>query len=833
MVFSKKAKIWITVISIPVVLLIVAAIGLKLYLTSDRLKSMVLPRVKESLHRDVTISDISLAIFPSLAVSIDSLKISNPPGRKFDRENYVVLDNIRLKVNLFALLGGKLDINYIICNHPNIYMEVAENNVNNYSLSSEADTQSSSETSQMQTGSFLVSNLEINGAEFEFVNKKSNSRTKVTGYNQTLSVESKSDRQGILIEGKASFKQLSFGTLTSWFLKEVPGDGNLHVTYVMETDKLAIDDVKMKLNELALTMTGSISKLRAKDMYFDLTIAAPRAAMSQVLSLIPPEMLKATKGLSSSGDVKFLTTIKGAFGDLLTPGVSGSFTIGNGTIQYASLPKSITGINIIGTFEKPEVKPGNKGGGQFAIEKFNALLGTNRLSGSMTVTNFDDPSLRASLNGTMNLGEVKDFYPLDQGTEVSGTMTADASLDGKVKQPQSIKANGNIGFQNVTMKTAASPKPLRNLSGTITFNNHLVESKQLAMNIGESDLSLAFGLKNYLGMISDEAVKSAGKPSATVTLISKQLRTADLISEEKSTTTESKKTTGKQSGLLPGFDIDANVSIGKLVTEKFEFTNAHGTLSISNGIINLKNFSVNAFEGTIRTKGTLDLRDSLKRPFDLDLDIAGVQSNPMLSNFTSFGKNIFGKLTMSTKLKGDLNDTLGISTKTLTGLGKLQISDGKLAGFPLTTKLAEATNLTELREVDFKNWTNAFSIADGRVNISDLKVNSGATDFLVNGSHGLDGSMAYNLTTKLPASVSDRLKLGGTANQLLQFFKDKDGRINLNFTVSGMTSSPALKLDTKAQEEAAKSQLLEQGKKNIDDQLKKKADGLLKLFKKP
>jgi hypothetical protein len=455
------------------------------------------------------------------------------------------------------------------------------------------------------------------------------------------------------------------------------------------------------------------------------------------------------------------------------------------------------------------------------------------MGGSMTVTNFDDPSLRASFNGTMNLGEVRDFYPLEQGTEVGGTLTANVTLDGKVKLPQTMKATGSIAFANVTMKTATSPKPLKNLIGTITFNNQVVESKQLAMNIGESDLSLGFGLKNYMGIVSNDAVKSAGKPSATVTLTSKQLRTADLLSDEKPATAEAKPAEKKQTGMLPGFDIDANVSIGKLVTEKFTFTDARGTVAISNGIITLKNFSVNAFDGTIKTKGTLDLRDPKKRPFDLDLDIAGVQSNTMLSNFTSFGQNIFGKISMSTKMKGDLNDTLGFDRKTLSGTGKLQIADGKLAGFPLTTKLAEVTNLTELREINFKNWTNAFSIADGRVNISDLKVNSGATDFLVSGSHGLDGSMAYNLTTKLPASVSDRLKLGGTANQLLQFFKDKDGRINLNFTVSGMTSSPALKLDTKAQEEAAKSQLLEQGKKKLDDQLKKKADGLLKLFKKP
>jgi hypothetical protein len=85
------------------------------------------------------------------------------------------------------------------------------------------------------------------------------------------------------------------------------------------------------------------------------------------------------------------------------------------------------------------------------------------------------------------------------------------------------------------------------------------------------------------------------------------------------------------------------------------------------------------------------------------------------------------------------------------------------------------------------------------------------------------------------------LKLSGVGGQLLQFFKDKNGKINLNFDVSGMTTSPTLKLNTKAQEDMAKQvleqqkqKLLDQGKKKVEDEVKKKVgEGLKKLFKKP
>ena len=185
---------------------------------------------------------------------------------------------------------------------------------------------------------------------------------------------------------------------------------------------------------------------------------------------------------------------------------------------------------------------------------------------------------------------------------------------------------------------------------------------------------------------------------------------------------------------------------------------------------------------------------------------------------------------MSTQMKGDLNDTLGLNRQTLLGNGNVQMNEGKLVGFPLTSKLADMTNLSELREINFKDWTNAFSISNGRFVVKDLKVSAGQIGLLVGGSQGLDGSLDYTLTVKLPESYASRLSLPGVASNLVQFFKDKDGKLALNFQVTGSASEPVLHLDTHAQQDAAKN-LLQQ---KAGDELKKKAEeGLKSLFKRP
>lgn len=839
MALNKTAKIWIIILSIPVVLIVGAGIAAKLYFTSDRLKALVVPKIEDATHRTVSVGDISLSLFPSLAVSIDDLKISNMAGSSFDRNEFISLDNLKLNVKILELLHSKLEIAYVIINHPVIYLETSKDGKNNYSSSApgeKSNVKVTVSTDNSSSGALLLSNLEINDGEIEQVDKKFDVHMLIKGFHQTANVEMPTGENTFYVKGSTSIESFSYGSMKMWYLSDQPINADEKLSYKVGDDVLTLDGVTVKVRDLPLTISGSVSRLTKPELTMNMTVTSPGAQMTQLLSIIPPEMLKKTQGLSSSGDVKFTMNIKGPSSETMNPGIDGSFSVTNGKVQYASLPKSITNINIAGSFEKPSAPVGKIGGGSFGIEKMTATIGSNDLNGVLHVSNFGDPTVSATFAGTLALDEVKEFYPLEQGTEVSGIMKANISVEGKPKTPQTLKASGSINFQNVVIKTAGSPKPLKNLNGTITFNNQVIESKQLAMNIGESDMNLSFSVKNYLGMVMNDAAQSSGKPSATATLTSKQLRTADLMPEQpaaKGTDTKKGTATKPTGGMLPGIDIDANVSVDKLQTEKFSFTNAKGNVTVSGGIVNLKNFNVNAFNGTIQSKGTLDLRDPKKSPFDLTLDIKNVESNAMLSNFTSFGQYLFGKFSTTTSIKGDLNDTLGLNTQTLFGNGNVNITNGKLSGCPLTQKLADVTNQANLREVNFKDWANAFSISNGRLAVKDLKISTGSTDFLVDGSQGLDGSLDYHVMVKFPASASDQINVGSLGNQLLQFLKDKDGRINLPLTVSGTSTSPAIGLDSKVQEDIAKK-ALQQKTNSLQDDLKKKAqDALKNLFKKP
>ena len=148
----------------------------------------------------------------------------------------------------------------------------------------------------------------------------------------------------------------------------------------------------------------------------------------------------------------------------------------------------------------------------------------------------------------------------------------------------------------------------------------------------------------------------------------------------------------------------------------------------------------------------------------------------------------------------------------------------------MTQKLAALTGADQLKVLNFKDWTNSFSVANGRLNVKDLKVNAGTMSLGLNGSQGLDGTLDYALIVKLPPEMSGKIALPGFAENLVQYFKDKDGRLNLPFHVGGTTTNPALQLDTQAQQEMAKKALQQKGEDALKNKVK---EGLKNLFKKP
>jgi len=469
----------------------------------------------------------------------------------------------------------------------------------------------------------------------------------------------------------------------------------------------------------------------------------------------------------------------------------------------------------------------------------------------MTVTNFDDPFIKLSASVSLSLATIREFYPLDKGTELTGEMKLDLRIAGKVIDPKTMQASGSMTFQNVTAQTATSVNPVRQLNGTVTFNNEIAETKKLSLLIGESDMTVACRVKNYLSLVSKD--KKAPQSTATMSLQSNHMFTRDLMSEPPAPASGAGKAgegqtpgggqtargksgsqeggqpappkTGKTSGksafaVLP-IEVDVNAAIGTLTLEKFEFTNVRGSLRISKGVVTMQNLTLNTFGGSVATSGSLNLTRPDRPLFDLNLNLNALEAGSLLSHFTSFGQRLNGALTMSTSMKGALNDTLGLVPDALEGNGKAGIKNGSLKGFKVNQALAGLLNLPELESIQFSDWGNDFTVHNGRLVLKDLTITALNAQYVVNGSQGLDGTLDYRMALYLPESAGQKLNISGLAGEAIDLFKDQSGRLKLDFNVGGTTDNPKVQLDTAPV------------RKRAEETLKDKAvDALKKLFEK-
>ena len=828
MALSRAAKTWLIVLSIPILLLICGVVALKLFFTGERLKAFLVPKIEEATGRTVTVGDVSLSVLPSIAVEVESLAISNKQGKGFSDRPFLTLDRLVLDVNLIPLIKGALEIPTVLVDRPTLLLEINEEGLTNYSSEEEkqeVEHDSVKVAVELGTEELLLSNLQIVDGKVEYYDRQENSAMTMEGINQVTRIETEPVMQEARINSESSVDRFSYGSLTSTLISDLRLTVKQELVYKKAEDRMTIVNGEGSVQDIVLTMTGQIDSVSTAPT-MNIVLESKDAGIPALLSLAPKEYMKKAEGLEGTGTAQVKITISGLISDSTKPDIRGSISANNATIRYASLPKPITDICIVSDFTRTAAKQ------EFRVTKFSANLGENPLNATMTVIDFEHPSMTLALDAAMNLAEINDYYPVEAGTELSGRLNADVNIAGKVDDPRSMKASGSMNFQNVTIKTASSPNPIRNLNGSITFNNQVVEAKKLSMNLGKSDLTLAFWVRNYLSLVTE--AEGASPATANLTLNSNHLYTADITADDKAPASTGKSGDApKEKGalILPDIAMDVSATIGTLTMEKFEMTGVRGTMKISDGVITMQNFSGNMFEGSLSSKGTVDLRNPDQPVFDLALDMTNINGHALLPNFTSFGNRLFGNLSMSTTLKGSLDDTLGFVPQSLLGQGNVQVKSGKLTGVKVNQSIASLVGVSNLESINFNDWANTFTISNGRMEVKNLNIKALDADYSLNGFIGLDGSLDCAMTVLLPASTSAKLSLPGFAGQAVDLFKEPSGRVKLDFTVGGMFDSPKVSLRTesatKKAEQLAKQKLASEAKKK-EDELKKKAEDLLK-----
>ena len=535
---------------------------------------------------------------------------------------------------------------------------------------------------------------------------------------------------------------------------------------------------KIRLNDLEMAFDGSVG-LPGDDILFDLKALTKQITFKQFLSILPSLYTNDFKDVQAAGNMQVDFFMKGLMTTNLWPSFGFKLLVQGGSFQYPSLPKSVNDIQIALNLSNPG---GTLDATVVDLSKFHFNLGGNPFDLKAKITTPEsDAGFDLELLGKLNLGMIKEVYPLPEDVRLQGQFDADVRAKGRMsyvekKMYDAFVLKGKLGVKDIQLKTATM-SDVSVQTAQIAFTSKTASLTSLSMLIGKNDLKASGTLSNFLGwFLRDDVLEGA------LSMQSNYLNLNDFMTSDTVAATESAP--------MAAFEIPKNLDLkllanGKhIVFGKFDMTNAKASMTVNKGRLTIKELSANALGGSISTSGFYEAINPDKPNVAFGLDLKEVS---YVQTFTSFDfvkklapifSNVKGDYSMKLNINTELDKQMNPNLDVLTGLGSIQSANVQVAGVKVFEVLGDLLHKDYLKKPTIKDLATTFTIKEGKVTTKPFDVRIADFVLTLGGITGLDKTINYNLGVELP----QRLAVAGITN--------------LQGKISGTFDKPAISLNS-------------------------------------
>lgn len=776
----------LTIIGVVLIVIIIAMISIP-FLFKDKIKTAVLNVANEQLNAKVDIKDFGLNLFsnfPNATLSLEDASITGIGD--FEKDTLVQAKSGSVTIDLMSLFGSNYNISRINLDRASVYAKVLADGRTNYDIMKTDSTATDTETENSTPFNLNLKKITVNDCNIVYQNDSTKMKLVLNKWSGEISGDFSASETTIKTTSEIS--EISFYMDGIPYLNKVKGNADATINANFDNMKFTFDKSEIRINELKASIDGwfTMQGKNYEDMDFDLKLNAPDTQFKDILSLVPAMYTADFKDVKTSGTATLDAYIKGLWQGENYPAFDVKIGVNNAMFQYPSLPKSVNDINLA-------VDINSKGGSLdnmiIDISKFSFNLGGNPFSGNLNITTpMSDPNLKAHANGTINLGMIKEVYPLEKGTELNGIITANINLATRMsaiekEQYENVSATGKLELNNMAYKATDMPEVLIN-NASLEFTPRYVNLPSLEVKIGKNDISANGRLENFIAYaLKDQTLKGQ------LNIKSNYLNANDFISSETSGTTATDTTSATSEDIIIPKNIDFTLSavLDQIVYGKMNITNMVGNMTVRNGILTLNNVSANALGGSAKVNGSYNTSDPKTPKVDFDIALSKVsfaetfKSVESIQKFAPIFESLIGTYSMNLKFNTSLGQSIMQTLASLTGSGALQTSDVKVENVAALTALSSALKTDALKSISPKDLNLPFNIDNGQIITKPFNINIGNGGMMkLEGSTGLDQSINYKGTVTLPKSL---------ANNYIN---------NVPITIGGTFSSPKIGVDTKA-----------------------------------
>jgi uncharacterized protein involved in outer membrane biogenesis len=730
------------------------AVLLNLNALIARNKDYLIAQAEQALGRKISVGKVEATLFSGIGVRLGDFVMAD--DRDFSSGDFVRARDLQVNLKFWPLLRKEIQVKSLVLHDPTIQIiRDAKGNFNFSSIGKRAQDQKApgqrpeKETSpktDADRSAFLVALVNISGGDIHYVDKKDGSDLRVRqmdlmvedfDFDEPFSIKLAAalfaDKQNVKLAGKIG--PVGSGSDFS----RIPVNGEL------DLDPLDMGELNKALPTL-------------------------RKILPKGLALAGVFQVKALKFTGTLQDIGFNGQVDGT---------RGALGYGDGFHKPAGVPLLLT-------------VDGRYGGDNIAIRKSSLKLHSLNLAAAGDLRFAGAPMINLSIDSEpAQLDGWEKLVPVLAQYRASGTIEVKATVRGKAGNGAVPQVQGTLTVKNASAKPPEFPKPIEDLNTRINFTGQRADIDDMTLTLGKSKIRLAAAIDNFAPLTVSYKMSTPEIWPADYSASLSQERRADVIRNLRS---EGRVTIG-----------DSMMYQGKLASADGTLYNVaykglDATLGLANKVASIRSLKVNALDGSVHLEGEYSFKDPTAR-FSMTSKFQGVDVKELYAALDPKAeRDVRGRLNADMKLTGT-GKTWEEVKPALRGQGDAEVMQGALLNFNIAeAALGGVTGIPGLsaafsptlknkypetftaKDTEFKEMKATFDLADGRINIKNLRM--AAAEFTVVGDGWADFNRRVNFRSTV--NFSQRLSADMThATRELKYLLNNQGQLEIPVILDG------------------------------------------------
>ncbi len=795
-------------ISVAVIILLLVVLMAIPYAFKDKIEGIIKEEGNKMLNATFDFDNLDISLisqFPSASITLEGFWLKGTG--EFENDTLLRCGELTAAVNVMSLFGDNgIEISKIIIDDTKAKAIVLQDGRPNWDIMKAAAEES--ETPADTTSSAFriqLRKLSISDLTLVYDDRQAGMYAEVAELDASCSGDFGSERTTLELE--AETPAVTFRTGEIPLLSRAKVDASMNIDADFTTNKFTLKENSLSLNAIRATIDGWVA-MTEQGMDMDLKLNSNEISFKEILSLIPAIYAKDFEGLKTEGEASLTALAKGSMiGDSIMPSFDVSLNVKNAMFRYPSLPAGVEKINIAASVKNP-------GGALDAttvnVNPFNFTLAGNPFSMTADVkTPVSDPTFNVSAKGKLDLGKIKDVYPLED-MQLNGIVDADMSISGCLSYIQKelydrMQAAGKINLADMKLQMKDIPD-VNIKKSTFSFTPRYLELSETTVNIGDNDLTFDSRFENYMGYVLKGTTLKG-----TLNIASNRFNLNDFMSSDSSATTEAGSAASDTVAMgiieIPdNIDFRMQVKMKEVLMNKMNFKNINGLLIVKESKADMQNLSLNTMDGTVVVNGSYATPKNSEPRFNAGFSLnnigfaAAYRDLDMIQKLAPIFNSLKGEFSGNVKINTLLDNNMSPVINSLNGSGNLSTKDLSLSGVKAIDMVADIVKKPSLKQAKVKDMKIEFTIADGRINTKPFDIKLEDYKMNLSGSTGLDQTIDYKGKITIPES----------AGKISQF-----GTVDMN--IGGTFTSPKVSIDMESLAKQAANKAIEKvGEKVID-----------------